>query len=608
MLQFIDIEHSIGERTLFSGVNININPHDRYGLVGANGTGKTTLLRIIIGEVSPTCGYVKKAKGMTIGYLPQDEIVLHGNMLIIEVLKDYNVHLEKLSKLRTAIAEDPYSKKLFKEYEDAENRFQKIGGYDYEAEAYKVIHGLGFTKDDHIKLVQEFSSGWQMRIILARLLLNKPDLLLLDEPTNHLDIESIQWLENYLQNFKGAIIIVSHDRFFLDKFLQGSKGTFGIYEIDTGSFRKYRTNYTGYLQESRMRKQRMLQLAKTQTKRISEIREFIERNRANKSKAKLVKSREKYLERMERIQVESERKTIQVRFPVEEIHSRRLIELKNIEKKYEEKVVFQHIDLCIERSDKIALIGKNGAGKSTLCRIIAGYEEPSKGERKVSKKLKIGSFSHEILLKLNPSNTVLEEVTKNAAQEVQQNFRKFLGLFLFTGDDVFKKINVLSGGEKTRLVILKAMIEPTNLLILDEPTYHLDRDSVDAIKQAIHSYQGTITLVTHDRDLIASFATRIIELKNGTMCDYPGDYSYYLWKRNGGAVRTSGVKKTKESAAERLKQQIIQKESRRQKLRNTFSRPSMISNPRKAKKLFDEYQRLSEEIEDLENRLSSKEK
>jgi ATP-binding cassette subfamily F protein 3 len=604
MLQLIDIEHSIGERTLFSDVTININPHDRYGLVGANGTGKTTLLRIMIGEISPTHGYIKKPKGTTIGYLPQEEIVLHGNILITEVLKDYNVYLEKMSQLRTAIAEDPYSKKLFKEYEDTESTFQKIGGYDYEAEAYKVIHGLGFTQDDHTKLVQEFSSGWQMRIVLARLLLNNPDLLLLDEPTNHLDIESIQWLENYLQNFKGALIVVSHDRFFLDKFLQGSKGSFGIYEIDIGTFRTYRTNYTGYLQESQIRKQRMLQLAKIQTKRITEIKEFIARNRANKSKAKLVKSREKYLERIERIQVESDRKAIQIRFPVEEIHSRRLVELKNVKKTYDEKVVFQHINVCIERSDKIALIGKNGVGKSTLCRIIAGYETPSEGKRRASEKLKIGSFSHEILLKLNPSNTVLEEVAIDAAQEAQQNLRKFLGLFLFTGDDVFKKIDILSGGEKTRLVILKAMIESTNLLILDEPTYHLDKDSVDAIKQAIDSYRGTIILVTHDRDLIANFATRIVELKNGALYDYPGDYSYYLWKRNGGAVRTSGMKKTKKSAVERLKQQIIQKESRRQKLRNTFSRPSMISNLRKSKKLFDEYQRLSEEIADLENRLS----
>lgn len=608
MLQLIDIEHSIGERTLFSDVNITTNPHDRYGLVGANGTGKTTLLRIIIGEISPTHGYVKKAKGMTIGYLPQDEIVLHGNMLIIEVLKDYNVHLEKLSKLRTAIAEDPYSKKLFKEYEDTENTFQKIGGYNYEAEAYKVIHGLGFTKDDHTKLVQEFSSGWQMRIVLARLLLNKPDLLLLDEPTNHLDIESIQWLENYLQNFKGAIIIVSHDRYFLDKILQTSNGTSGIWEIDLGKFRKYRANYTGYLQESQMRKERLTKLAKMQEKKIAEIKDFIARNKANKSKAKIVKSREKYLARMERIEIETERKKIKVRFPIEEVHTQRLVTLKNISKKYDSKTIFHNVNLAIEKGNKIALIGKNGAGKSTLCRIIADYEKPNTGERKASEKLRIGAFSHEILLSLDAANTVIDEVAKDACPEVNQNIRRFLGLFLFSGDDIYKKISVLSGGEKTRLVILKAMIESTNLLILDEPTYHLDKDSVDAIKQAVNSYGGTIILVTHDRDLIASFATRIIELKNGTMYDYPGDYSYYLWKRNGDTVRISGVKKTKEYGTERLKQQIIQKESRRQKLRNTFSRPSLIGNPRKAKKLFDEYQRLSEEIEDLENRLSSKEK
>ncbi|GAG76362.1 unnamed protein product, partial [marine sediment metagenome] len=295
-------------------------------------------------------------------------------------------HLKKLSKLGQSIAEDPHSKKWLKEYEDAESKFQKIGGYDYESEASQVIRGLGFTNEDYTKLVHEFSSGWQMRIVLARLLLNKPDLLLLDEPTNHLDIESIQWLENYLQNFDGAMIIVSHDRFFLDKFLQSSKGAISIYEIDFSRFRKYRTNYTGYLQESQIRKQRLLQLAKIQAKRISEIKEFIVRNRANKSKAKLVKSREKYLKRMERIQIESERKKIRVCFPIEKVHSRRLIELKNVGKRYGEKMVFQHINLSIERGDKIALIGKNGAGKSTLCRIIAGHEKSTDGKRRASEK------------------------------------------------------------------------------------------------------------------------------------------------------------------------------------------------------------------------------
>lgn len=607
MLKLVDIEYSIGERTLFSGANLNINKFDRFGLVGANGTGKTTLLRIITGEISPTRGYVNKPKGINIGYLPQEEIVLYGNTLVDEVLKDYNQHLTNLSRIRELMGKNHWSKDLLKEYGIAEDDFHRFGGYDYESEAYKIIHGLGFTEDDQKKLVQEFSSGWQMRIVLARLLLNKPDLLLLDEPTNHLDIESMQWLENYLQNFRGALIIVSHDRYFLDNILQTPKGTTGIWEIDFGGFRRYRTNYTGFLHESQMRKQRLMQAAKIQEKRIKEIREFIMRNRANKSKAKLVKSREKYLERMERIQIESDRKKIKVRFPVEEIHSPRLVELKDVSKVYNGKTIFKNINLSIERGDRIALIGKNGAGKSTFCRIIAGYEHSTEGERKASEKLKIGAFSHEILLKLEFLNTVLDEIIKDASPEMNQNIRKFLGLFLFSGDDIYKKIEVLSGGEKTRLVILKAMSEPSNLLILDEPTYHLDKDSVDAIKQAIMSYTGTTILVTHNRDLIASFATRIIELRHGKLYDYPGDYSYYLWKRKGGehfAAKKKGSR-IKESPTEKLKKQILQKQSKREKLREAFSRPGMINKPRKAKKLFEEYQRLTEEIEELEGELSS---
>ena len=607
MVGLIDIGYSIGERTLFSGVNLNINPNDRFGLVGANGTGKTTLLRIILDETSPTKGRIEKPSGITIGYLPQEEIVLHGNTLIDEILKDYNSHLSNLSRLGELISEKPHSKELMKRYETAEDDFQKIGGYSYESEAYKVIAGLGFMQDDYKKSVEEFSSGWQMRIILARLLLNNPDILMLDEPTNHLDIESIQWLENYLQNFKGSMIIVSHDRYFLDNILRDAKGTTGILELDSGTFRKYRTNFTGYLHESEMRKQRLIQLAKTQEKKINEIKEFIARNKANKARTSLVKSREKYLERLDRIEIERERKKIKVRFPVAEIHTQRLVELKDISKGYDGKMVFKDIDLSIQRGDKIALIGKNGAGKSTLCRIIAGYEKPTEGIRKVSERLRIGSFSHEILLKLNPANTILDEVTKGAKDEVSRNIRNFMGLFLFSGDDVFKKIEVLSGGEKTRLIILKAMIEPTNLLILDEPTYHLDSDSVNTIKQAIKSYNGTIILVTHNRDLIESFATKILELKDGHINAYHGDFSYYLWKKRGGDLFKTGKKKSKrkKSRTEILKDQILQKGRRRDELRNIFTRPSLANNPKKARKLFEEYQRLAEEIEKLEESLES---
>ena len=376
MLKLIDIECSIGERTLFSKVSLNVNAHDRVGLVGANGTGKTTLLRIINAEISPTQGFVSRTKNLRIGYLPQEEIVLHGNTLIDEVLKDYNFHLKELAKIRKLVSEEPHAQKLLKEYEKSEDDFHRIGGYDYEADAHKVINGLGFVKDDYKKLVQEFSSGWQMRIVLARLLLNKPDLLLFDEPTNHLDIESIQWLENYLQNFKGALIIVSHDRYFLDKILQTTTGTFGIWELDYGELRRYRTNYSGYLHEAQVHKQRLIQMAKTQARRIVEIKDFIARNKANKSKAGIVKSREKYLERLERVEVESERSKIKVHFPIATVHTKRLVELSSISKVYDDRSIFKNISLVIENRDKIAFVGKNGAGKSTLCRIVAGFEDP----------------------------------------------------------------------------------------------------------------------------------------------------------------------------------------------------------------------------------------
>lgn len=602
MIRLRDVEYSIGERTLLSGVNASLGFHDRIGLVGANGTGKTTMLRIIKDEVAPSRGEVERRRNLKIGYLPQEEIVLSGNTLITEVLRDYDACLNKLSRLREQITAAPHSRDLLQAYEQAEDRFHAIGGYQYEAEAQRVIAGLGFTDTEHDKRVEEFSSGWQMRIVLARILLSKPDLLLLDEPTNHLDIESIQWLEEYLGRFKGAMIVVSHDRYFLDRLLKNSRGISIIWEIDFGAFRTYRTDYTGYLRQSMARKERLLHRARVQEKRIQEIREFIARNKANKSKARLVKSREKYLERMERVQIEQARRNIRLDFPMAEIHSRRLVELQNVDKSYHGLPVLKHVNLVIENGEKIALIGKNGAGKSTLSRIISGLEEPTMGARKASERLQVGVFSHELVLKLDPNSTVLDEASKDALPEIRQRIRSYLGLFLFSDDDVFKRVGVLSGGEKTRLVILKAMLVPSNLLVLDEPTYHLDRESTDAVRQAVQLYRGTVVLVTHDRDLIDSFARRLIELKDGKIHDYPGDFSYYLWKRKA-AIKSGVMKKTRgkqESRLEKIKRTIIQKEERRKKLRAGFTRQVMVSSSRKSKKLFDEYQKLTREIEELE--------
>jgi ATP-binding cassette subfamily F protein 3 len=607
MIKLDNIEYSIGERTLLSNVSASLNEHDRAGLVGANGSGKTTLLRLIRGEIFPSQGAVVCRKGLKIGYLPQEEIVLRGNTLISEVLRDHDECLAELTRTRERISAEPGSKDLLKDYEAAESRFEAIGGYKYESEAHKVLAGLGFLLEDNEKPVSDFSSGWQMRIVLARILLSRPDLLLLDEPTNHLDIESIQWLEDYLQNFKGAIITVSHDRYFLDRILQGSRGGSGIWEIDLGTFRTYRTDYTGYLAQSEVRKQRLLHRAKVQEKRIAEIKDFIARNKANKSKARLVSSREKYLARMERVQIEQERRRIRLEFPSVEIHSRRLVELQQVTKIYDGQAIFENVDLVIEKGDRIALIGKNGAGKSTLSRIVCGLEEPSSGVRRASEKLQIGMFSHGLVRELDPLNSVLDEVSKDAQPEFVQKIRNYLGLFLFSGDDVEKKVSVLSGGEKTRLVILKAMLRASNLLLLDEPTFHLDWESTEAIKDALKMYSGSVFLVTHDRDLIHAFATRIMELKRGKIFDYPGDFSYYLWrkKHRTRVGKTAQKKDSKESKLEKLQRNLSEKEKRREKLRASFMRQSSSNVGKKAKKLFDEYQRLIQEIEGLEEEITS---
>ncbi len=605
MIKLFDLEYSIGERTLIHKINASINVCDRIGLVGPNGSGKTTMLRIMKGDLMPSNGYVERRRGLKFGYLPQEDMVLHGSTLIDEVLREYNDCLRQLGIARENISADPHSRESMKACDRAEEMFHRIGGYGYENKAYRVLAGLGFAQEEYDKKVEEFSSGWQMRIVLARILLNKPDVLMLDEPTNHLDIESIQWLEEYLQGFGGAIVAVSHDRYFLDRLFQSPNGVCGIWELDDGIFRTYRSDYTDYLRQSDLRKEKLIQRAKVQEKRVREIEDFIARNKANKSKAKLVRSREKYLARLERIRVERERRRLRVEFPIAEVHSRRLVELKHITKKYGERTIFGNVNLTIEKGDKIALIGKNGAGKSTLSRIICGLEDPTGGERRVSDRLQVGVFSHDLVRALDPKSLVVDEVLKDSLPEVRQKIRTYLGLFLFSGDDINKRVGVLSGGEKTRLVILKSMLTSSNLLVLDEPTYHLDKESTDSIQHAVQLYEGAVVLVTHERDLISAFARRIIEMKGGQVCDYPGDFSYYLRKKRSDSIpdEIKRVPKKKPSKLDMIRSQIAAKEERQDRLRATFMRGVPDSSSKKSRRLFEEYQRLTQEIQDLQEQV-----
>jgi ATP-binding cassette subfamily F protein 3 len=607
MIRLFNLDYSIGERTLIHNVNASINVRDRIGLVGPNGSGKTTMLRIMKGDLMPSGGHVERRRGITFGYLPQEDMVLRGAKLRDEVLREYNDCLRELEMARENISSDPHSRESMLACERAEERFHEIGGYGYENKAYRVLAGLGFAEEEYDKKVEEFSSGWQMRIVLARLLLNRPDVLMLDEPTNHLDIESIQWLEEYLRGFGGAIIAVSHDRYFLDSLLQNPDGACSIWELDDGIFRSYRADYTDYLRQSDSRKERLVQRAKVQEKRIREIEDFIARNKANKSKARLVKSREKYLMRLERVRVERERRRLRVEFPTAEVHSRRLVELNNVAKRYGKKTIFENINFTIEKDDKIALIGKNGAGKSTLSRIICGLEGPSAGERRVSDRLRIGVFSHDLVRALDPDATVIDEALRETFPDVRQKIRNYLGLFLFSGDDVGKKVGVLSGGEKTRLVIMKAMLTASNLLVLDEPTYHLDKESTDSIQHAVQLYKGAVVLVTHDRDLINAFARRVVEMKEGQMHDYPGGFSYYLRKKRSDSIlgERKEVFRKRPSKLDVMKRQIAAKEERQRKLRDVFMRGVPDAGSKKSRRLFEEYQRLTQEIQDLQEQLNS---
>jgi ATP-binding cassette, subfamily F, member 3 len=534
MIQLSGAGKRFGHKLLFENGDWLITPQDRIGLVGANGTGKSTLMKILAGQETLDYGSITIAKGISAGYLPQDGLTLSGQtvfaecMSVFDELRDLEREMEDLTRRMSELShESPEYAQVADRYHRIEHEFQTRDGYAIEAKVGTVLTGLGFKKEDWTRLTDEFSGGWQMRIALARLLLQKPNLLLLDEPTNHLDLEARNWLEEYLNEYPYAFLLISHDRYFLDVTVKKTV------EIWNKQIFFYTGNYDKYLAEKTQRREQLEAAYHNQRERIEQLEVFINRFRYQATKAKQVQSRIKELEKIERIEIPPEEKTIHFSFPQPKPSGRIVAEFKDVAKSYGPKEVFRGVNFIIERGDRIALVGVNGAGKSTLIKLLAGTEPLSAGECKLGHNVDADYFAQDQYKELDADARILDDITELSPRSTQTELRSLLGCFLFQADDVFKRIGVLSGGERGRYALLRLLLHPASFLLLDEPTNHLDMRAKDILLEALAAYTGTVVLVSHDRYFIDRLATRIFEIGDGRVEVYPGNYEDYRWRKEG---------------------------------------------------------------------------